>query len=608
MTLDPIPLDPAVLTGALRELFTCELQFIRTLSATLFKFLPVPMEVFTEVRDFVSADISAEFFSAFFAHINGPCPALISLIKRGIADDSPTLPTLCESLAILLEKGHVAGEDREFFSQTFIEQCLQIDSRPRNAAFFSSATRCLTFLRDDRLYNHLLSLHAGRKRYSDYSIDGDAIPETSSGPSGLTNLGATCFLNATLQQFFAVRPLRNGVIEYAGANAFMVQLRELFLEMHLRTAGELSPKNLVKEWVSWDGEPLDPRVQQDACEFVQMLLDKLEGGLGRDFVKDLFYGTTVDHIEGINVPYQSTNAQPFVTFGLPILGYPNAEAAFKASQLPNFFTGANRYHAEGLGPIDAKKFASLAVLPKHLIIHLSRFEYDYRTGRRTKINQRFEFPVDLDVGPYAFEPKTETNYVLTGVIVHDGFADFGHYVSYVRDSERWLCFNDDVVSTVALDTLLALSSGEARRSAYLLFYTRKDVVDEDVPEPNIDSGRREKLLTAQRQKGEYQLFCSRAYFDFVLSLNDERFARIGIQYYFDTLPFTACGKHAGELALAICKQLKASSELRNFLAAYIAGQDIGDALVYCPDESVTKGASSIIECIPAEEIAHAVLA
>jgi hypothetical protein len=40
-------------------------------------------------------------------------------------------------------------------------------------------------------------------------------------------------------------------------------------------------------------------------------------------------------------------------------------------------------------------------LPNTLIFHLHRFEFDYDTGRRTKINDRFEFPVDqvLDLKP-----------------------------------------------------------------------------------------------------------------------------------------------------------------------------------------------------------------
>jgi ubiquitin C-terminal hydrolase len=59
-------------------------------------------------------------------------------------------------------------------------------------------------------------------------------------------------------------------------------------------------------------------------------------------------------------------------------------------------------------------------LPDILIVHLKRFEYDFETLRRYKIDSDFEF----DFGPYtATSDNGEQLYQLTGVIVHDGHTE-----------------------------------------------------------------------------------------------------------------------------------------------------------------------------------------
>ena len=63
-----------------------------------------------------------------------------------------------------------------------------------------------------------------------------------------------------------------------------------------------------------------------------------------------------------------------------------------------------------------------------------------------KINDFFSFPLDLDMKNYSFEEETE--FILSGVIIHVGFADAGHYYSYIRDryTNEWFEFNDSDVS------------------------------------------------------------------------------------------------------------------------------------------------------------------
>ena len=120
-----------------------------------------------------------------------------------------------------------------------------------------------------------------------------------------------------------------------------------------------------------------------------------------------------------------------------------------------------------------------------MLMTLKRFEFDFDTMQRVKVNDYFEWPMDLDMSPYTQEylakkeayekakkdilerggadaedkiealeqeklkhPKDYYEYDIVGSVVHTGTADSGHYYSYIRvqnneqEQEKWYEFND----------------------------------------------------------------------------------------------------------------------------------------------------------------------
>jgi ubiquitin C-terminal hydrolase/Ca2+-binding EF-hand superfamily protein len=129
-----------------------------------------------------------------------------------------------------------------------------------------------------------------------------------------------------------------------------------------------------------------------------------------------------------------------------------------------------------------EKSSKLWKAPPTLMIVLKRFLVSERTGRRNKLNNKVDFPLeDLDLSDF-FSPENEgeragdasrTNftYKLSSVVNHHGSLGGGHYTAFVRsgkDEKVWLLCNDSSVRVVEPSSVVS-------SAAYILFFTRSDI-------------------------------------------------------------------------------------------------------------------------------------
>ena len=128
------------------------------------------------------------------------------------------------------------------------------------------------------------------------------------------------------------------------------------------------------------------------------------------------------------------------------------------------------------------------------------------TGTRSKINDRFEFPEQVDMAPFDVESLKDPSqqakpdiFQLVGVLVHSGTAEQGHYYSYIRErpvaptqTHSWLEFNDQDVTQfdpanipdqcfggVAENTPFANMRYPKAWNAYMLFYQRSGALESE---------------------------------------------------------------------------------------------------------------------------------
>ena len=114
---------------------------------------------------------------------------------------------------------------------------------------------------------------------------------------------------------------------------------------------------------------------------------------------------------------------------------------------------------------------------------MKRFSYSAVTSRfmsRGKLDTLVSFPLDeFNVDEYSVNDNAKSvTYQLYGVVNHFGGMGGGHYIAHATHEQskpaseaQWYRFDDSSVSPADLKDIVS-------SSAYLLFYRRKDTIDE----------------------------------------------------------------------------------------------------------------------------------
>mmetsp|Transcript_1676 Transcript_1676/g.5186 ORF Transcript_1676/g.5186 Transcript_1676/m.5186 type:complete len:1612 (+) Transcript_1676:2154-6989(+) len=345
--------------------------------------------------------------------------------------------------------------------------------------------------------------------------------------TGLKNQCSTCYMNSTLQQLFIIPQLRQNILnvrvvlpdEVAAKPesdpdriAFMKgnvlhQLQTLFAYMQESKSTWVDTLDFCKA-VRLMGAPIDVRRQEDANEFFNSLADQLEpfikGEPEEKMFRHTFGGQLLHQIISQESDDRSERHEDYLTLSAKVQSKRNLKESMEFFVQGDLLDGNNKWKTEGGEMVAALKRCCILHLPNILCLHLRRFEFDLETFENVKIYDRFEFPLDVNMYPYTREglceqegtpvdptwrrPDDYYQYELTGVLMHSGTANSGHYYSYIRDPNppaegeawRWYEFNDTRVTpwdpARIPDECFGGSSSSGYKkshSAYMLFYTRR---------------------------------------------------------------------------------------------------------------------------------------
>jgi len=324
---------------------------------------------------------------------------------------------------------------------------------------------------------------------------------------GLKNLGNTCYLNSYIQQLTMVPGFAEAILtttvkladdknnsnenvgDLSGDQLF--EFQSLLLPLVLSNSPSINPQQFVSNF-SFFGDPINVNQQYDVQEFSSVLFDHLDEALKnterKNLLQSFFGGLLSNEINGISCPHRHAKSEPFYLLSLNIQHHKDIRSSLKEFIKGETLAGDNAYFCSTCNnKVEAQRRSVIAELPDNLILHLKRFEFDYDTMRKKKLNSECKFPLTIDMKQFVKSKENENDSInnqtkdeengdnneknnldpvdgeekvdgddngenetesetsapllsserdlfdLVGIIVHSGHADGGHYYSFIKD-------------------------------------------------------------------------------------------------------------------------------------------------------------------------------
>ncbi|KAM8970162.1 ubiquitin carboxyl-terminal hydrolase 47 isoform X3 [Sarcophilus harrisii] len=363
------------------------------------------------------------------------------------------------------------------------------------------------------------------------------LNKSETGYVGLVNQAMTCYLNSLLQTLFMTPEFRNALYKWEfeeseedPVTSIPYQLQRLFVLLQTSKKRAIETTDVTRSF-GWDSS--EAWQQHDVQELCRVMFDALEQKWKQteqaDLINELYQGKLKDYVRCLECGYEGWRIDTYLDIPLVIRPYgasqafASVEEALQAFIQPEILDGPNQYFCEQCKKkCDARKGLRFLHFPYLLTLQLKRFDFDYTTMHRIKLNDRMTFPEELDMSTFIdVEDENSLLYELFSVMVHSGSAAGGHYYACIKSfsDEQWYSFNDQHVSRITQEDIKKTHGGSSgsrgyyssafasSTNAYMLIYRLKDpsrnakfLEVKDYPEHIKNLVRKEKELEEQEKK------------------------------------------------------------------------------------------------------------
>ncbi|XP_020645564.3 ubiquitin carboxyl-terminal hydrolase 47 isoform X1 [Pogona vitticeps] len=366
------------------------------------------------------------------------------------------------------------------------------------------------------------------------------LSKSETGYVGLVNQAMTCYLNSLLQTLFMTPEFRNALYKWEfeeseedPVTSIPYQLQRLFVLLQTSKKRAIETTDVTRSF-GWDSS--EAWQQHDVQELCRVMFDALEQKWKQteqaDLINQLYQGKLKDYVRCLECGYESWRIDTYLDIPLVIRPYgsnqafASVEEALHAFIQPEILDGPNQYFCERCKKkCDARKGLRFLHFPYLLTLQLKRFDFDYTTMHRIKLNDRMTFPEELDMSTFIDiedekSPQTESCtdsgaenegschsdqmsndfsnddgvdegiclennstaekiskvaseknsllYELFSVMVHSGSAAGGHYYACIKSfsDDQWYSFNDQHVSKITREDIKKTYGGTSGSRGY----------------------------------------------------------------------------------------------------------------------------------------------
>ncbi|KAK6472595.1 ubiquitin carboxyl-terminal hydrolase 47-like isoform X2 [Huso huso] len=374
---------------------------------------------------------------------------------------------------------------------------------------------------------------------SDYSSQSysysSILSKSETGYVGLVNQAMTCYLNSLLQTLYMTPEFRNALYNWEfeeseedQVTSIPYQLQRLFVLLQTSKKRAIETTDVTRSF-GWDSS--EAWQQHDVQELCRVMFDALEQKWRQteqaDLINQLYQGKLKDYVRCLECGYESWRIDTYLDIPLVIRPYGSSQAfgsveeALQAFIQPETLDGPNQYFCERCKKkCDARKGLRFLHVPYLLTLQLKRFDFDYTTMHRIKLNDLMTFPEELDMSPFidvedekspqtesctdsgaenegschsdqmsndfstddgvdegiclensssaGLKSKSSLTYELFSVMVHSGSAAGGHYYACIKSFSdgQWYSFNDQHVSKITQDDIRKTYGGSSGSRGY----------------------------------------------------------------------------------------------------------------------------------------------
>ncbi|VDL17602.1 unnamed protein product [Hymenolepis diminuta] len=246
--------------------------------------------------------------------------------------------------------------------------------------------------------------------------------------SGITNQGATCYLNTLLQILFHTPDLTMAQnTDFYELPQILQEILILFSNLLKGDGAPISAKSLTESF-GWTSDEM--QIHQDIQELNRLLFEELEDNLKdtveKDLINDLYKGCLKTTIQCLSCGKISERNDEFQDVNLSVSDCNSIEVALGNHTQVETLAGDNQYFCE------KSKFTGL---PPILTLSLSRFYFNPKSMEAGKLDKMCSFPLHLDMTAYLETEQAEpVNYDLFSIVIHVGTsACDGHYHAYIKE-------------------------------------------------------------------------------------------------------------------------------------------------------------------------------